>query len=95
MGASPDGLIIGEEKIKLLEIKCPKTRKIMTSGDKIVPSYYLEQMQLQMECADVDFCDFWQCEFKILKMKSFWNNFKNSTITANTDYNGRNCIAVS
>ena len=81
IGASPDGIatcytldkqfspLVG----RMLEIKCPLSRKIATSGniikrgktkalDGIVPVYYWCQMQLQMEVCDLDECDFFQCE---------------------------------
>lgn len=79
LGASPDGIgscytldgkfspLVG----RMLEIKCPATRKIEISGPLIktkktkgiIPNYYWCQMQLQMEVCDLDKCDFWQCEF--------------------------------
>ena len=53
LGASPDG--VTEDGI-LIEIKCPLTRKI----EKKVPSYYLPQVQLQLEITDLEECDFIQ-----------------------------------
>lgn len=73
LGASPDGIINeyknnGINKTKhvgrMLEIKCPFIRKINTEGeikDHICPIYYWDQVQLQLECCDLDECDFWQC----------------------------------
>jgi len=48
----------------MLEIKCPYTRKILTKGNlfDICPKYYWVQIQLQLECCDLDECDFWQCK---------------------------------
>jgi putative phage-type endonuclease len=76
LGASPDG-IVGLYKLdgihktkeigKMLEIKCPLTRKIITEGeikDNICPLYYWIQVQLQLECCDLDECDFWQCNIQ-------------------------------
>ncbi len=73
LGASPDG-IVSEYKYdnihktnlvgRMLEIKCPQRRKIITDGevkDNICPIYYWDQVQLQLECCDLDECDFWQC----------------------------------
>lgn len=73
LGASPDG-IISEFKYdgihrtnlvgRMLEIKCPQRRQIITQGeikDNICPLYYWDQVQLQLECCDLDECDFWQC----------------------------------
>ena len=53
LGASPDGVT---EDGLLIEIKCPLTRKI----EKKVPSYYLPQVQLQLEITDLEECDFIQ-----------------------------------
>ena len=53
LGASPDGVT---EDGLLIEIKCPLTRKIK----KEVPSYYLPQVQLQLEITDLEECDFIQ-----------------------------------
>jgi len=75
LGASPDGIaskfslsnnfspMIG----RMLEIKCPYVRKINTKGDidgEICPHYYHCQVQQQLECCDLDYCDFWQCTLK-------------------------------
>lgn len=73
LGASPDG-IIGLYKHdkkhftryvgRMLEVKCPLSRKIELDGDiyDICPIYYWVQVQLQLECCDLDECDFWQCK---------------------------------
>jgi putative phage-type endonuclease len=79
LGASPDG-IVGKYKLdkksltkyvgRMIEIKCPLSRKIKTSGpikDHICPIYYWDQVQLQLECCDLDECDFWQCELEHYK----------------------------
>jgi hypothetical protein len=78
LGASPDGicsvytldkklsLLVG----RMLEIKCPASRKIEIKGELIkyknkkgiIPNYYWCQMQLQMETCGLDECDFLQCE---------------------------------
>lgn len=58
LGASPDGLLMNR---RLIEIKCPKHRKIIK--DKI-PIYYWIQMQIQMEVCDVSMCHFFQCKFE-------------------------------
>lgn len=73
LGASPDGIVglyksDGKHLTKyvgrMLEIKCPLSRVINTSGDiyDICPIYYWIQVQLQLECCDLDECDFWQCK---------------------------------
>ena len=74
LAASPDG-IISQYKLdkqhltkyvgRMLEIKCPTTRQIKTSGEikgEICPTHYWDQIQLQLECCDLDECDFWQCK---------------------------------
>ena len=66
LAASPDGLLL---KVKakpqmaghLLEIKCPKSRKI---GLKIPMEYYY-QMQLQMEVTGVRACEYVEAQFEL------------------------------
>jgi putative phage-type endonuclease len=75
MGASPDGIstcitldgkpnpIVG----RMLEIKCPLKRKILTSGEvdgEICPHYYWVQVQMQLACCKNEGCDFWQCNIQ-------------------------------
>ena len=62
--ASPDGLLLQVKASPqmgghLLEIKCPKTRKI---GVKL-PMEYFYQMQLQMEVAGVRACEYVEAKF--------------------------------
>jgi putative phage-type endonuclease len=76
LAASPDGIVglyklDGIHKTKLvgrmLEIKCPANRKIKTEGKiygEICPEYYWVQVQLQLQCCELDECDFWQCDIK-------------------------------
>lgn len=73
LAASPDGIVSPykyDNKHKtsrvgrMVEIKCPVSRKILTEGEvkgEICPIYYWDQVQLQLECCDLDECDFWQC----------------------------------
>ena len=56
LGASPDGL---RESGTMLEIKCLYNRKML--GE--TPHYYWIQMQIQMEVADLNKCDFFECKF--------------------------------
>ena len=80
LGASPDGICscrtldnqFSEKLGTMLEIKCvaPHGRTIETNGDipgHICPYYYYLQVQQQLECCDLEICDFWQC--KILEYK--------------------------
>ena len=74
IGASPDGIVglykkdgkhLTKYAGRMVEIKCPLTREIKMEGDilDICPEYYWVQVQLQLECCDLDECDFWQCNF--------------------------------
>lgn len=56
IGASPDG--IRDDGI-MLEIKCPTSREI--TG--VPPQNYWVQMQIQMECCNLDLCHFLECKF--------------------------------
>ncbi len=42
---------------------------------------------MQLECCDLDVCDFWQCEFKLYKTPKCWETFKNTIITKNENEN--------
>lgn len=76
LGASPDGIVgpykadgISKTKYvgRMLEIKCPNRRKIQTSGaikGFICPEYYWVQVQLQLECCNLNECDFLQCDLQ-------------------------------
>lgn len=75
IGASPDGIAshydlennFSDMVGRMLEIKCPLTRKIKTSGKvdgEICPHYYYCQVQQQLECCDLEYCDFWQCSLQ-------------------------------
>ena len=61
LGASPDGIIITEscERYgKLVEIKCPYSRKI----GGIVPEEYWMQMQIQLEVTNLNECEYVEVE---------------------------------
>ena len=73
LAASPDGICeaidcFGKKSplvARMLEIKCPLVRQVHTSGtikDHICPLYYWDQVQLQLECCDLEECDFVQCK---------------------------------
>lgn len=76
LAASPDGICenvkfnkINKSKMvgRMLEIKCPFRREIKTSGeiyDNICPAYYWAQVQQQLECCNLDECDFLQCKIE-------------------------------
>jgi len=73
LAASPDG-IIGKHKLdnqhktkyvgRMLEVKCPLFRKLNDSDPFYNIKYYYDQIQLQMECCDLEECDFWQNTIK-------------------------------
>jgi len=67
LGASPDGLIVPRfadsdplRYGRLVEFKCPMSR---VRKDEI-PIYYVDQMQMQMECTGIDECEYVEFRFK-------------------------------
>ena len=62
-GASPDGICDTDSPPdyigRMLEIKCPPRRQFT----KEVPSHYWMQMQGQLECCNLEECDFLQVKF--------------------------------
>ena len=69
-GASPDGIVSYESENKnyvgrMLEIKCPKSRKI--TG--IIPDGYFAQIQGQLEVCDLEYCDYLECDFQMYSSK--------------------------
>jgi putative phage-type endonuclease len=81
LGASPDGICSAKTLSNkfspklgtMLEIKCvaPNGRTIETSGNikgHICPYYYYLQVQQQLECCELEICDFWQC--KLIEFKT-------------------------
>ena len=63
IGASPDGICSPKSKNRnlvgrMLEIKCPKSRKI----DGIPPTVYAVQVQAQLEVCELEYCDFLECK---------------------------------
>lgn len=63
LGASPDGINVDPSSSlygRMLEIKCIVNRDITGIPKK---EYWI-QMQLQMECCNLDSCDFLECRFK-------------------------------
>ena len=63
-GASPDGICSNDSPDefvgRMLEIKCPPKRKFT----KTVPKHYWYQMQGQLECCNLEECDFLQVKFQ-------------------------------
>lgn len=67
LGASPDGIQLTSDSTnarygRLVEFKCPISRDFDESTP--VPSAYYHQMQLQMECAGLNGCDYMEFKFK-------------------------------
>ena len=70
LAASPDG--ITEDGI-MLEIKCPKSRKIDPQAPTL---YYYIQMQIQLECANLEQCDFLECELMECTTEQEWLEYQ-------------------
>lgn len=65
LAASPDG--ITEDGV-MLEIKCPKSRKIDPGAP---PLYYYIQCQIQLEVCNLEDCDFLECEIEEVTESEF------------------------
>ncbi len=66
LGASPDGIYFTENRSdlrwgKLIEFKCPISRKF--DENTPIPDAYYHQMQMQMECTNIDECDYVEMRF--------------------------------
>jgi len=87
LGASPDGIgsiykmdnsfspLIG----RMLEIKCPYSRKLILEGKidgEICPYDYYCQVQQQLECCDLEYCDFWQTIIEEVSTREEWLNIE-------------------
>ena len=69
LGASPDGIILMDDKThvrhgRLVEFKCPISR--VFSDEMPVPHAYYHQMQLQMECTQLNVCEYIEFQFKMI-----------------------------
>jgi putative phage-type endonuclease len=75
-GASPDGICSNDSPDefvgRMLEIKCPPKRKFTKS----VPSHYGYQMQGQLECCNLEECDFLQVKIEEYDNIDEYNNDK-------------------
>ena len=88
IGASPDGICNYNSKNKnyigrMLEIKCPKSRKL----DGFVPPYYFLQVQGQLETCELEYCDFLEC---IIKEYNNRDEFMND-VKPDCNHNYREC----
>ncbi len=84
LGASPDGIYITNSVSdprwgKLVEFKCPISRKF--DENTPIPDAYYHQMQMQMECTSIDECDYVEMQFATLT-KTEWS-------TRDIPYKGR------
>jgi hypothetical protein len=71
LAASPDGLVTeGERRGRLVEFKAPITRPI--KADEIPEDYWI-QMQIQMEVADLNLCDYFEVKFSSPYGLKEWN----------------------
>jgi putative phage-type endonuclease len=72
LGASPDGLITssGPRFGNLVEFKCPISRAFDDTTP--VPDAYFHQMQLQMECTQLDLCEYIEFQFKELNYNEWF-----------------------
>jgi putative phage-type endonuclease len=69
LGASPDGIVVNEKSEyygRLLEIKCPISRKLCETKHEI-PLKYFMQMQMQMEVTNLNFCDYLEVNFQTVE----------------------------
>ena len=65
LGASPDGIILSPGNPRhgnLVEFKCPISR--VFNDDTPVPVAYYHQMQLQMECTQLNTCEYIEFQFR-------------------------------
>jgi hypothetical protein len=74
LGASPDGIYMPENRAdprwgKLIEFKCPISRQFDASTP--IPDAYYHQMQLQMECCNIDECDYVEMRFAVVPQKEW------------------------
>jgi putative phage-type endonuclease len=83
LGATPDGITIEDNQIKLIEIKCPLTRQI----DGCVPYGYYTQIQLQLYVCDVEECLFFECNLEEITKEKYERLPSNITKGYNIDNN--------
>ena len=92
VGASPDGICDDsgpEEYIgRMLEIKCPPKRKFT----KTVPGHYKYQILGQLECCDLEECDFFQVKISEYKSSTDYFNDSNDSIGNTNNNYPKGCI---
>jgi putative phage-type endonuclease len=106
LGASPDGIcnIISRNGKKfvviggrMVEIKCPVSREIKSEGKidgEQCPHGYWIQVQLQLECCDLEECDFWQCKLEEYKSRDSYlkDTAKQNPLVSNETQLERGCF---
>ena len=73
LAGSPDGIV--KETATLIEVKCPLNREIIPGT---IPDYYYPQVQVCMECMDLDECHFIQ--YRPAKLQTNGNDIFDVTI---------------
>ena len=91
LGASPDGIIIPKYADadprrygRLVEFKCPMSRALKDE----IPSYYVHQMQMQMECTGIDECEYVEFRFKQVNFTQ-WDSSTDTKGVFAVDENGK------
>ena len=103
LGASPDGISskstldykFNKKLGYMLEIKCPYVRPITNKGaiaGDICPYYYYCQVQQQLECCDLEFCDFIQCALVEYPDRETYLRDVNHKFVITEDVDGRTMI---
>lgn len=69
LGASPDGILLNDDTTHpmyghLVEFKCPISR--VFDDTTPIPTAYYHQMQLQLECSQLNVCEYAEFQFKEL-----------------------------
>lgn len=69
LGASPDGILLSDDTSHpmyghLVEFKCPISR--VFDDTTPIPTTYYHQMQLQLECSQLNVCEYAEFQFKEL-----------------------------
>ena len=95
VGASPDGICSKHSNNKkyvgrMLEIKCPKSRKL----NGFVPIYYYYQVQGQLEVCELELCDFLECKITEYKTEEAFSEDTNKSRNQLYQENGREKGAV-
>ena len=90
LGASPDGVLLSDDESNpkrhhLVEFKCPISRDF-DENTGVPPAYY-HQMQLQMECAQLNVCEYAEFKFKVVNYTEWHDSdaeYKSAMLVLNT-----------